>query len=75
MIRIAVTQEAFDAIASTMSLGNVGFEDALNEKGKRLIWLDHWAVERLRYLRDPGQSYSDVILRVATGSLVNGQSG
>jgi hypothetical protein len=55
------------------ALGSVGFE--LNEKGERLIWLEPDVVARLRYLRDRGESYSDVILRVATGSLVNGQSG
>jgi hypothetical protein len=27
MIRIAITQAAFDAIASTLALGSVGFEN------------------------------------------------
>ena len=40
MIRIAITQAAFDAIASTMNLGSVGFENEVNEKGERLIWLE-----------------------------------
>jgi hypothetical protein len=35
MIRIAITQEAFNAIVSTMNLGSVGFENAVNEKGER----------------------------------------
>jgi hypothetical protein len=65
MIRIAVTQEAFDAIASTMNLGSVGYDNAANAKGERLIWLDRWALDHLRHLRGPGESYSDVILRVA----------
>jgi hypothetical protein len=37
MIRIAITQAAFDPIISTMSLGSVGYESELNEKGERLI--------------------------------------
>jgi hypothetical protein len=40
MVRIAITQEAPDAIASTMPLGNAGFENAATEKGERLIWLE-----------------------------------
>ena len=58
-------QAAFDAIASTMRLGSVGFENEVNEKGERLIWLDRWALDHLRYLRGPGESFSDVILRLA----------
>jgi hypothetical protein len=33
MIRIAITQEAFNAIVSTMNLGNVGFENEVNDQG------------------------------------------
>ena len=65
MVRMAITQAAFDAIASTMTLGNVGYENEVNEKGERLIWLVPDVVGRLRSLRGPGESYSDVILRLA----------
>ena len=34
-------------------------------QGQRLIWLDRAVVERLRSLRGPGESFSDVILRLA----------
>jgi hypothetical protein len=64
MIRIAISQAAFEAIAATLSLGSVGFENATNERGERPIWLDHSVVARLRAMRGPGESYSDVILRV-----------
>jgi hypothetical protein len=64
MIRIAITQAAFDAICSTLPLGNVGYENGFNEKGERLIWLEPRAVEQLRSLRGPGESFSDMILRV-----------
>jgi hypothetical protein len=40
VIRIAITHEAFDAIASTMNLCSVGYENEVNEKGERLIWLE-----------------------------------
>jgi hypothetical protein len=40
VVRIAITQAAFDAIAKTLPLGSVGYENKLNEKGERLIWLE-----------------------------------
>jgi hypothetical protein len=33
MIRIAIYQAAFDAIAKTLPLGSVGYENATNERG------------------------------------------
>jgi hypothetical protein len=68
MIRIAITAEAFDAIARTLPLGSVGYENQVNERGERLIWLDAFVVARLRFLREPGESYSDVILRLIEAS-------
>jgi hypothetical protein len=68
MIRIAITQAAFDAIAKTLALGSVGYENATNEKGERLIWLERSVVDRLKAMRGPGESYSDVILRLAEGA-------
>ena len=65
MIRIAISQAAFDAIAATLPLGSVGFENQTNERGERLVWLAPTVVDRLWFLRGPGESYSDVILRVA----------
>ena len=55
-----------DAIAKTLALGSVGYENKTNEKDERLIWLDRAVVDRLRYLRGPGEDYSDVILRLAS---------
>jgi hypothetical protein len=62
MIRIAITVEAFEAIARTLPLGSVGYENKTNERGEKL---DHAVVARLRAMRGPGESYSDVILRIA----------
>jgi hypothetical protein len=66
MVRIAISQAAFDAIARTLPLGSVSFENKTNEHGERLIWLEPRVVDRLRALRGPGESYSDVILRLTT---------
>jgi hypothetical protein len=66
MVRIAITQAAYDAICATLPLGSVGYENEADEEGNRLIWLDRaLVVDRLRAMRGPGESYSDVILRIA----------
>ena len=65
MIRIAISQAAFEAIARTLAFGSVSFENKIDEQGERLIWLEPSVVDRLRALRGPGESYSEVILRVA----------
>ena len=61
MVRIAITQAAFDAIARTMPFGSVNFEAGIDDKGERYIWLPRAVVDRLRSLRGPGESYSDVM--------------
>jgi hypothetical protein len=65
MVHIAISQAAFEAIAKTLPLGSVDYENATNEKGERLIWLEPSMVDRLRAMRGPGESWSDVILRLA----------
>jgi hypothetical protein len=65
MIRIAISVEAFATIAATLPLGSVGYENKVNERGERLIWLERAVVDRLRAMRGRGESYSDVILRIA----------
>jgi hypothetical protein len=65
MVRISISQAAFDALADTLPLGSVGYENATNERGERLVWLAPTVVDRLRAMRGPGESYSDVILRIA----------
>jgi hypothetical protein len=64
MVRIAISIEAFEALASTIPFGNIGFEPELNAKGERLIWIEHVWADKLSGLRGPGESYSDVILRL-----------
>ena len=40
MIRIAISVEAFEAIARTLTLGSVGYEVEASEQGQRLIRLE-----------------------------------
>jgi hypothetical protein len=65
MIRIAISQAAFTAIAKTLPLGSVSYENKTNDRGERYIWLEPKVVDRLRALRGRGESYSQVILRLA----------
>ena len=45
----------------------LGYEPEINAKGGRLIWLEARVVDRLTALRGPGESYSDVIVRLRGG--------
>jgi hypothetical protein len=68
VIRIAISEAAFDAIAATLPFGSVSYEAETDANGQRLIWLPRSVVDRLKALRGPGESYSDDILRVAKAS-------
>jgi hypothetical protein len=67
MLRIAISQKAFDAIVATLP-SNVGFESQRAENGDVYVWLPPDVLAKLNALRGRGQSYSDVILRLATGA-------
>jgi hypothetical protein len=67
MIRISITEAAYDAIAATMLLGSVGYEAQRTEKGEVFVWLEERWLNKLRALRGPGESHSEVILRLAAG--------
>ena len=65
MIRIAITTEAFDAIAAVLPSGNVLYERERTAQGGHLVWLDESVVnnlERLRGRRD--EDLSAVIVRL-----------
>jgi hypothetical protein len=49
MIQIAITPEAFEAIARTLPLGSVGYENKIDEEGQRLV--DRGNRQRLPALR------------------------
>jgi hypothetical protein len=57
VIRIAITEAAFEAIATTLPLGSVGFERHPEPH----------VLAKLRALRRPGESYSDAILEAGGG--------
>ena len=40
MIRIAISEAAFAAIVKTMPVGSVGYENEVDAKGQRVIWLE-----------------------------------
>ena len=70
MIRIAISQAAFEAIARTLPFGSMSFENKIDENGDRLIWLERRMLDKLNSHRRAGESYSDVILRVAAENAV-----
>jgi hypothetical protein len=47
--------------------GNVGVERERAENGDIYIWLEPSVVAKLKEMRGPGESYSDVIVRLAKG--------
>jgi hypothetical protein len=67
MGRITMTAAAFEAIAASMPLSSVGVFPEPGAEGERHIWLEPRLVDRLRAMRGPGETYSDVILRLPKG--------
>ena len=61
MVRVPISPAAFEAIEATLPLGSVGYEREFDDNGDRLIWLEPHVLAKLRALRGPGESYSDVI--------------
>jgi hypothetical protein len=47
-MRIAISEPAFEAIAQTLALGSVGYENHVNERGERYVWLPPNVIERLK---------------------------
>ena len=66
MIKIAISEAAFAAIAQTLLRGSVGCESEVDEQGQRLVWLNRTVANRLGAMRGAGESYSDVILRLTS---------
>jgi hypothetical protein len=56
MIRIAISQAAFDAIVATFPLGSVGYEAERTAKGERLVWVERVWADKLGAMRGPGES-------------------
>jgi predicted CopG family antitoxin len=67
MISIPITEEAYEALKANTP----GVDQAPASKGSDgevQIWLDRTVVDRLRALSEPGEGYSDVILRLTKPS-------
>jgi hypothetical protein len=67
LIRLTITPAAYAVIVATLS-ASVGFEQNSAANGEFYLWLDPKYVDRLRAMRKPGESYSDVIVRLAEAS-------
>jgi hypothetical protein len=67
MIRLTITPAAYAAIVATQP-SSAGHERNTAPNGEFYIWLEPQYVDRLRAMRKPGESYSDVILRTAEAS-------
>ena len=65
MIPISITAEAMVAIAKSFPMGWRA-EDSVDGKGGCLLILPRAVADLLRAIRQPGESFSDVILKVAS---------
>jgi hypothetical protein len=63
MIRLALTDAAYDAIASTLPKGAARWP-MQRDRGQCFIQVEAAVVDRMRAMRRPGESYSQVILRL-----------
>jgi hypothetical protein len=63
MIRVVLTDAAYDAITSTLAKG-VARWPMQRDRGECFIQVEAPVVDRMRAMRMPGESYSEVILRL-----------
>jgi hypothetical protein len=63
MIRIALSDAAYDAIASSLPKGSARWP-MQREGDQCFIQVEAAVVDRMRAMRRPGESYSAVILRL-----------
>jgi hypothetical protein len=62
VIKIAISAEAFQAVAESLPLGSFAVEPERAPDGRVEIWLEPNVLAKLKMLRRPGESYSDVIM-------------
>jgi hypothetical protein len=65
VIRIAITEAAFNVIADTLPFGSTMYETKASNDGGYFIWLERHAMDQLYALRQRGEDLSDVIVRLA----------
>jgi hypothetical protein len=61
-----ISPAAYAAIAATLP-GSVGVEPQRSPNGDYRVWLEPTIANRLAAMRRPGESYSEVILRLGAG--------
>ena len=64
MVTISISAEALDAIEATLP-ENREADRRPDGKGAYFVTLRRDVLDKLNYLRAPGESYSDVILKLA----------
>jgi hypothetical protein len=64
MIGITLSGKAYAAIAATLPAGSAS-EQEIAPDSEYLVWLPRAVVNHLRALRAPGETFGDVILRLA----------
>jgi hypothetical protein len=75
MIGIAITVEAFEAIARTLPVGSVGYEAGANEARRPPDLARARDGGSARRDAGPKESYGDVILRIAGGEALATRRG
>ena len=63
MIRLALTDAAYDVIATTLPKSAARWP-MQRDRGQSFIQVEAAVVDRMRAMRRPGESYSEVILRL-----------
>ena len=63
MICVALTDAAYDAIASTLPKGAARWP-MQRDQGQCFIQVEAAVIDRMRAIRKPGESYSHVLLRL-----------
>jgi predicted CopG family antitoxin len=65
MITISITPDAYEAIKATLPKGAKPYATQREANGDYRIAIDRKTADRLARMRQRGESYSDVILRLA----------
>jgi hypothetical protein len=74
MIGITITGRAYAAIAAIVPAASVAEQDVAPD-GEYRLWLPRDVVIRLKALREPGESFSDAILRLHESGALRGDKG
>lgn len=67
MIRVAVSRSAYRASKRTLPVGEIAPKRERDGQGRYLLCLDEATANNLGVRRRIGETYSDVILRLAKG--------